>query len=244
MNTNTPVKTAPLLSIQGLKGGYGRVEVLRGVDLHVNAGETVALLGSNGAGKTTLNNVMCGIYRAWAGKVLFDGADLSGAHYTDVVKAGLIQVPEGRKIFPNLSVIENLALGSFARARERRDENIEKVFATFPRLKERGDQLAGTMSGGEQQMVAIGRGLMAEPRLLILDEPSLGLSPLLVEEMFTLIHQLSATGLAVLLVEQNVGQSLEVADRAYVMENGGIRFSGLPDELLSSDELRKAYLGL
>ena len=244
MNTNTPAKTAPLLSIQGLKGGYGRVEVLRGVDLHVNAGETVALLGSNGAGKTTLNNVMCGIYRAWSGQVLFDGADLSGAHYTDVVKAGLIQVPEGRKIFPNLSVIENLALGSFARARERREENLEKVFATFPRLKERGDQLAGTMSGGEQQMVAIGRGLMAEPRLLILDEPSLGLSPLLVEEMFTLIHQLSATGLAVLLVEQNVGQSLEVADRAYVMENGGIRFSGLPDELLSSDELRKAYLGL
>ena len=244
MNTNTPAKTTPLLTIQGLKGGYGRVEVLRGVDLHVNAGETVALLGSNGAGKTTLNNVMCGIYRAWSGQVLFDGADLSGAHYTDVVKAGLIQVPEGRKIFPNLSVIENLALGSFARARERREENLEKVFATFPRLKERGDQLAGTMSGGEQQMVAIGRGLMAEPRLLILDEPSLGLSPLLVEEMFTLIHQLSATGLAVLLVEQNVGQSLEVADRAYVMENGGIRFSGLPDELLSSDELRKAYLGL
>lgn len=244
MNTNTPAKTTPLLTIEGLKGGYGRVEVLRGVDLHVNAGETVALLGSNGAGKTTLNNVMCGIYRAWSGKVLFDGIDLTGAHYTDVVKAGLIQVPEGRKIFPNLSVIENLALGSFARARERRDQNIEKVFATFPRLKERGDQLAGTMSGGEQQMVAIGRGLMAEPRLLILDEPSLGLSPLLVEEMFTLIHQLSATGLAVLLVEQNVGQSLEVADRAYVMENGGIRFSGLPDELLSSDELRKAYLGL
>ena len=244
MNTNTPAKTTPLLTIEGLKGGYGRVEVLRGVDLHVNAGETVALLGSNGAGKTTLNNVMCGIYRAWSGKVVFEGIDLTGAHYTDVVKAGLIQVPEGRKIFPNLSVIENLALGSFARARERRDENIEKVFATFPRLKERGDQLAGTMSGGEQQMVAIGRGLMAEPRLLILDEPSLGLSPLLVEEMFTLIHQLSATGLAVLLVEQNVGQSLEVADRAYVMENGGIRFSGLPDELLSSDELRKAYLGL
>ena len=243
-NTSTSTKTTPLLTIEGLKGGYGRVEVLRGVDLHVNAGETVALLGSNGAGKTTLNNVMCGIYRAWAGKVLFDGADLSGAHYTDVVKAGLIQVPEGRKIFPNLSVIENLALGSFARARERREENLEKVFATFPRLKERGGQLAGTMSGGEQQMVAIGRGLMAEPRLLILDEPSLGLSPLLVEEMFTLIHQLSATGLAVLLVEQNVGQSLEVADRAYVMENGGIRFSGLPDELLSSDELRKAYLGL
>lgn len=244
MRTSASDKTAPLLAIEGLRGGYGRVEVLRGVDLHVNPGETVALLGSNGAGKSTLNNVMCGIYRAWAGKVLFDGADLSGAHYTEVVKAGLIQVPEGRKIFPNLDVIENLTLGSFVRARERRADNIDKVFAIFPRLKERAGQLAGTMSGGEQQMLAIGRGLMAEPRLLILDEPSLGLSPLLVEEMFSLIQQLSTTGLAVLLVEQNVGQSLEVADRAYVMENGAIRFSGSPDELLGSDELRQAYLGL
>ena len=244
MRTSASDKTAPLLAIEGLRGGYGRVEVLRGVDLHVNPGETVALLGSNVAGKSTLNNVMCGIYRAWAGKVLFDGADLSGAHYTEVVKAGLIQVPEGRKIFPNLDVIENLTLGSFVRARERRADNIDKVFAIFPRLKERAGQLAGTMSGGEQQMLAIGRGLMAEPRLLILDEPSLGLSPLLVEEMFSLIQQLSTTGLAVLLVEQNVGQSLEVADRAYVMENGAIRFSGSPDELLGSDELRQAYLGL
>jgi branched-chain amino acid transport system ATP-binding protein len=236
--------TAPLLSIAGLRGGYGRVEVLRGVDLQVHPGETVALLGSNGAGKTTLNNVVCGIVPTWAGQVLFDGADLSGAHYTHVVKAGLIQVPEGRKIFPNLNVLENLSLGSFTRGRERRADNIDMVFSTFPRLKERSAQLAGTMSGGEQQMLAIGRGLMAEPRLLILDEPSLGLSPLLVEEMFGLIRQLRSTGLAVLLVEQNVGQSLEIADRAYVMENGGIRFSGLPDDLLRSDELRRAYLGL
>ncbi|MBC7378207.1 MAG: ABC transporter ATP-binding protein [Burkholderiaceae bacterium] len=233
-----------LLDIQGLRGGYGAVEVLRGVDLRVNAGETVALLGSNGAGKSTLNNVLCGIYPAWSGQVQFDGQDLSRAHYRDVVKAGLIQVPEGRKVFPNLSVLENLELGSFARARVNRAANLEKVFGYFPRLKERLRQLAGTMSGGEQQMLAIGRGLMAEPRLLILDEPSLGLSPLLVEEMFSLIGQLSAGGLAVLLVEQNVGQSLEIADRAYVMENGSIRFSGLPDELLASDELRRAYLGL
>ena len=245
MNAPSPMgTTAPLLRIEALRGGYGRVEVLRGIDLHVNPGETVALLGSNGAGKTTLNNVVCGIVPTWAGKVSFDGADLSGAHYTRVVKAGLIQVPEGRKIFPNLNVLENLALGSFTRARERRAANIEKVFATFPRLKERTTQLAGTMSGGEQQMLAIGRGLMAEPRLLILDEPSLGLSPWLVEEMFGLIRQLRSTGLAVLLVEQNVGQSLEVADRAYVMENGSIRFTGLPDDLLRSDELRRAYLGL
>jgi branched-chain amino acid transport system ATP-binding protein len=233
-----------LLEIRGLRGGYGQVEVLRGVDLTVQAGETVALLGSNGAGKSTLNNVLCGIYPAWGGTVQFDGRDLSRAHYREVVKAGLIQVPEGRKVFPNLTVLENLELGSFTRARERRAANLDKVFAIFPRLKERLAQLAGTMSGGEQQMLAIGRGLMAEPRLLILDEPSLGLSPLLVDEMFGLIRQLREGGLAVLLVEQNVGQSLEIADRAYVMENGAIRFSGTPDELLGSDELRRAYLGL
>ncbi len=233
-----------LLAISGLRGGYGQVEVLRGVDLRVEPGEMVALLGSNGAGKSTLNNVVSGIYPAWAGSVVFDGQDLSRAHYREVVKAGLIQVPEGRKVFPNLSVLENLELGSFARARERRALNLEKVFGIFPRLRERLQQLAGTMSGGEQQMLAIGRGLMAEPRLLILDEPSLGLSPLLVDEMFSLIRRLRDDGLAVLLVEQNVGQSLEIADRAYVMENGSIRFSGKPADLLGSDELRRAYLGL
>ena len=234
----------PLLNIQSLHGGYGQVEVLRGVELTVNPGEIVALLGSNGAGKSTLANVVCGIYPAWAGSVEFDGGSLSGAHYRDVVKAGLIQVPEGRKVFPNLSVLENLELGSFTRARERRASNLDKVFNIFPRLKERLSQLAGTMSGGEQQMLAIGRGLMAEPKLLILDEPSLGLSPLLVEEMFTLIAQLRGDGLAILLVEQNVGQSLEIADRAYVLENGNVRFAGLPAELLASSTLRKAYLGV
>ena len=233
-----------LLDIQGLRGGYGRTEVLRGVDLQVGAGEMVALLGSNGAGKSTLNKMICGLCPAWRGTVRFDGQDLSGAHYRAVVKAGLIQVPEGRKVFPNLSVLENLELGSFTRARERRALNLERVFATFPRLKERRGQHAGTLSGGEQQMLAIGRGLMAEPLLLILDEPSLGLSPLLVEEMFSLIRQLREDGLAVLLVEQNVGQSLEIADRAYVLENGSVRFSGAPQALLASDELRRAYLGL
>ncbi len=233
-----------LLDIQGLRGGYGRVEVLRGVNLRVDAGEMVALLGSNGAGKSTLNKMVCGLCPAWSGTVRFDGKDLSGAHYRDVVKAGLIQVPEGRKIFPNLSVLENLELGSFTRARERRAANVEKMFHIFPRLRERVGQHAGTMSGGEQQMLAIARGLMAEPVLLILDEPSLGLSPLLVEEMFSLIRELRDGGLAVLLVEQNVGQSLEIADRAYVLENGSVRFSGKPDALLGSDELRRAYLGL
>ncbi|MFV0673010.1 ABC transporter ATP-binding protein [Variovorax sp. tm] len=234
----------PLLEIRGLRGGYGRVDVRRGDPRQVAAGEMVALLGSNGAGKSTLNRMVCGLVPTWAGSVRFDGRDLTGAHYRDVVKAGLIQVPEGRKVFPNLSVLENLELGSFTRARERRAANVEKMFHIFPRLRERMTQHAGTMSGGEQQMLAIARGLMAEPVLLILDEPSLGLSPLLVEEMFTLIRELRDGGLAVLLVEQNVGQSLEIADRAYVLENGSVRFSGKPDELLDSDELRRAYLGL
>jgi branched-chain amino acid transport system ATP-binding protein len=233
-----------LLELKDVRGGYGRTEVLRGISLHVEPGETVALLGSNGAGKTTLNNAICGLCPAWSGSVIFDGTDVSRMHYRSIVMAGLIQVPEGRRVFPNLDVLENLELGAYTRARERRAQNLEKVFAIFPRLKERRAQLAGTLSGGEQQMLAIGRGLMAEPRLLILDEPSLGLSPLLVEEMFTLIRQLKTSGLAVLLVEQNVGQSLEIADRAYVLENGSVRFEGLPADLLASDELRRAYLGL
>jgi branched-chain amino acid transport system ATP-binding protein len=233
-----------LLELQGLKAGYGRVEVLRGVDLHVNAGEIVALLGSNGAGKSTLNNTVSGLVRATTGRVMFDGSDLTNCPSRQVVQAGLIQVPEGRRIFPNLTVRENLELGAFARARERRSTNLDKVYTIFPRLKERVAQLAGTMSGGEQQMLAIGRGLMAEPKLLILDEPSLGLSPLLVEELFGLIRRLHREGLTVLLVEQNVGQSLEIADRAYVMENGSIRFSGPPAELLASADLKRAYLGL
>ena len=233
-----------LLAIQALRSGYGRVEVLRGVDLAVHHGETVALLGSNGAGKSTLNNTACGIVAAWSGTVRFDGTDLTRAHYRDIVRAGLIQVPEGRRVFPNLTVRENLELGAFARARERRATNLERVFDTFPRLAERRDQKAGTMSGGEQQMLAIGRGMMAEPRLLILDEPSLGLAPRVVDEVFALIARLREEGLAVLLVEQNVGQSLDVADRAYVLENGSVRFAGTPAELLATSELRVAYLGM
>jgi branched-chain amino acid transport system ATP-binding protein len=233
-----------LLEVKGLKSGYGAVEVLRGVDLHVMPGELVALLGSNGAGKTTLNHTLSGLVAIRTGQVHFDGHDLTGRPSRQVVMSGLIQVPEGRKVFPNLSVHEHLELGAFTRGRERRVENLNKVYEIFPRLKERVAQLAGTLSGGEQQMLAIGRGLMAEPRLLILDEPSLGLSPLLVEEMFGLISQLRSSGLAILLVEQNVVQSLDIADRAYVMENGLIRFTGTPEALLASDTLRQAYLGM
>lgn len=233
-----------LLEVEGLRTGYGRVEVLRGVDLTVGEGEIVVMLGSNGAGKSTLNNTLSGINPVWGGRVRFDGHDLTGRHYRDVVKAGLIQVPEGRRIFPNLSVRENLSLGAFARARASRERSLEKMLDLFPRLRERIDQAAGTMSGGEQQMLAIGRGLMAEPRLLILDEPSLGLSPLMVEELFSLIARLQREGLSILLVEQNVGQSLETGQRGYVLENGEIRHSDTCAELLASDDLRRAYLGM
>ena len=233
-----------LLVVNNLRSGYGRVEVLRGINLAVREGELVALLGSNGAGKTTFNHTVCGLVRAWTGQVVFAGEELTKLTSRKIVQSGLIQVPEGRKIFPNLSVIENLELGSFARARERRAANLDRMLTLFPRLRERSSQLAGTLSGGEQQMLAISRGLMAEPKLLILDEPSLGLSPLLVEEMFDLIKRIRAENISILLVEQNVAQALEVADKAYVLENGTIRFAGGPQELLASDALRQAYLGL
>ena len=235
---------APLLEIAGLRGGYGPVEVLRGVDLVIHPREVVAVLGSNGVGKSTLNNTVCGLFPAFAGSVRFAGRDITRAGTADIVAAGLIQVPEGRRVFPNLSVLENLELGSYRRGRERRATTLEHVFAVFPRLAERQRQSAGTLSGGEQQMLAIGRGLMGEPRLLILDEPSLGLSPLLVEEMFALIRRLNDDGLAVLLVEQNVGESLAVADRAYVLENGAVGFHGTPAQLLANGDLKRAYLGL
>jgi len=233
-----------MLEIRGLRGGYGAVEVLRGLSLDVKAGEIVALLGSNGAGKSTLNNTVCGLQRAFSGSVRFEGREITREPPAEIVAAGLIQVPEGRRVFPNLTVHENLQLGSYRRGRERRAQNLERVFAIFPKLRERLGQKAGTLSGGEQQMLAIGRALMGEPRLLILDEPSLGLSPLLVEELFALIGRLNGDGLSILLVEQNVGQSLEIAHRAYVMENGAIAFQGTPAELLANAELTRAYLGI
>jgi branched-chain amino acid transport system ATP-binding protein len=233
-----------MLEVKDLHSGYGAVEILRGVSLDISAGEIVAVLGSNGAGKSTFNNTVCGLIKASAGNVRFDGADITRAGTANIVTAGLIQVPEGRRVFPNLTVLENIELGSYRRGRANRASNIERVFAIFPRLKDRISQRAGTLSGGEQQMLAIGRGMMAEPKLLILDEPSLGLSPLLVEEMFALIKRLNEDGLAILLVEQNVGQSLEIAGRAYVMENGTIAFEGTPEALLADDKLKRAYLGI
>jgi branched-chain amino acid transport system ATP-binding protein len=233
-----------MLEIASLRGGYGRVEVLRGLSLEIQSGEIVALLGSNGAGKSTLNNTICGLYPAFSGRVSFEGRDITRARAPEIVAAGLIQVPEGRRIFPDLSVLENLELGSYRRGRERRAQNLDRVLSIFSKLKNLLGRMAGTLSGGEQQMLAIGRGLMAEPRLLILDEPSLGLSPLLVEELFSLIKTLNQEKLSILLVEQNVGQSLEIAHRAYVLENGAILFHGTPPELLANPELKRAYLGL
>ena len=233
-----------VLEVAGLKGGYGGVEVLRGIDLAVGTGEIVAVLGSNGVGKTTLNKVLSGVLPARAGQITFEGRRLDGVDAAAIVEAGLIQVPEGRKIFPNLDIQENLELGSYRRARKNRARNLERVYETFPRLRERRTQAAGTLSGGEQQMLAIGRGMMAEPRLLILDEPSLGLSPLLVEEMFTLIRRLNADGMPIMLVEQNVVQSLEIASRAYIVENGLVTMSGNAAEIAADPELRRAYLGL
>ena len=233
-----------MLEIKQLRAGYGEMKVLHGIDLDVDAGEIVALLGSNGAGKSTLNNNISGVYSPTSGQILFEGEDISGMASEKVVDLGIIQVPEGRRIFPNMTVLENLQLGSYRRARKNREKNLQHVVEVFPRLKERFHQLAGTLSGGEQQMLAIGRGLMAEPRLLILDEPSLGLSPLLVEEMFELIARLNDEGLSVFLVEQNVMQSLEIADRAYVIENGEVALSGKASEMIDDPELRKSYLGL
>jgi branched-chain amino acid transport system ATP-binding protein len=232
-----------VLEVRSLRAGYGAIEVLRGVDLSVAAGEVVALLGSNGAGKSTLNNNVSGLYKPFGGTITFDGGSIAGAPSMRIVDAGLVQVPEGRRVFPNLSVRENLELGSYRRGRAARATNLERVLAVFPRLRERLAQLAGTLSGGEQQMLAIGRGLMSEPRLLILDEPSLGLSPLLVEEMFALIGRLNRDGLAILLVEQNVVQSLAIAHRAYVLENGRIALAGAAADLAEHPELRKSYLG-
>jgi len=234
----------PLLSVQGLYAGYGSVAILRGVDLSVGAGEVVAVLGSNGAGKSTLNLAISGVLRASAGNIRFDGRQIENSKPSAIVGRGLIHVPEGRRIFPNMTVLENLDMGSYRRARATRHSNYERVFSIFPRLAERRSQRAGTLSGGEQQMLAISRGLMGEPKLLILDEPSLGLAPQLVEELFALIARINAEGLALLIVEQNVVQSLKVAHRAYILEHGSVALSGRAVDIRNHSDLRRAYLGM
>jgi branched-chain amino acid transport system ATP-binding protein len=238
------MSTEPLLDVRALCAGYGDTDVLRGIDLQVEPGEIVAVLGANGVGKSTLNRTISGVVRPRGGAIVFEGASIEREKPAAIVARGLIHVPEGRRIFPDLSVRDNLDLGSYRRGAERRAENRDRVFAIFPRLAERTSQRAGTLSGGEQQMLAIGRGLMAEPRLLILDEPSLGLSPLLVEELFALIARIHADGIAVLLVEQNVVQSLEVASRAYILAEGQCVMSGRAADVGADPQLKRAYLGL
>jgi len=234
----------PLLAVSGLHTGYGVTEILRGVDLAVAPGEIVAVLGANGAGKSTLNRTISGVMRPWRGAIRFDGFPIEHERPSMIVARGLIHVPESRRIFPNMTVRENLDLGAYRRGGAQRKRNHERVSAIFPRLAERRGQRAGTLSGGEQQMLAIGRGLMAEPRLLILDEPSLGLSPLLVEELFALIMTINAQGIALLLVEQNVVQSLEVAQRAYILDNGRFVLQGSAADIRNNPELRRTYLGM
>jgi branched-chain amino acid transport system ATP-binding protein len=239
-----PLLADPLLVVTGLHAGYGATEILRGIDLSVGRAEIVAVLGSNGVGKSTLNRTISGVMRPWRGSIRFAGTAIERERPAAIVARGLIHVPEGRRIFPNMTVRENLDLGGYRRARDRRKDNRGRVFAIFPRLAERQSQRAGTLSGGEQQMLAIGRGLMAEPELLILDEPSLGLSPLLVEELFALIRRVNAEGIALLLVEQNVVQSLDVAHRGYILDNGAVVLQGSAADIRNDPDLKRAYLGM
>ncbi len=234
-----------MLEVRALNAGYGRAQVLRNVSVAVADGEVVTLLGPNGAGKTTLVNAIAGIRAPWSGTIVLDGSDLAGTKPTLISERGIAVVPEGRRIFPEMSVVDNLDIGAYnRRARPNRDTNRARVFDIFPRLAERRGQLAGSMSGGEQQMLAIARALMSEPSLLLLDEPSLGLAPIIVEDIFDILLRLNRDGLSILLVEQNAIEALDLASRGYVLEEGRIVGEGTSAELLADERLRTAYLGL
>jgi len=234
-----------LLEVSGIDAFYGRVQALRGVSLEVGAGEVVALIGSNGAGKTTTLRTISGLIHPAHGAIKFDGRDITHIEPQKIVNLGICQSPEGRRLFPRMSVLDNLRMGAYTRSNPgeiKRD--MDRVFELFPRLKERLHQIAGTLSGGEQQMCAIGRALMAKPKLLMLDEPSLGLAPILVETIFTIVREINSQGTPVLLVEQNAHKALDVAHRGYVLETGVIVQTGTGKELLASEEVQKAYLGM
>jgi branched-chain amino acid transport system ATP-binding protein len=234
-----------MLEAAKIEAGYGEVKVLFQPSLRVDKGEIVALLGSNGAGKSTFIRCITGLVRLQAGTISFEQQPIHHRHAHDIVDMGIACVPEGRQVFPGMSVEENLLLGSYLkRARARRRANFERVYAVFPKLAERRAQAAGTLSGGEQQMLAIARALMSEPRLLVIDELSLGLAPVVVQELFRIINEIRAQGITVLLVEQNAQQTLRMADRAYVLESGRVVLTGTGAELLSNDDVKKAYLAL
>ncbi|HLW36912.1 MAG TPA: ABC transporter ATP-binding protein [Candidatus Eremiobacteraceae bacterium] len=233
----------PVLSLAGLHTFYGRIPALRALSLEVRAGEIVALIGANGAGKTTTLRTISGLIRPARGSITCYGANLVGLSPDAIVRKGVVHSPEGRRIFPRLTVLENLRLGAYARVDKDTSADFEMVLALFPRLKERLMQKGGTLSGGEQQMLAIGRALMAKPRILLLDEPSLGLSPILVDTIFAVIHDVNRRGVPILLIEQNARKALQVAHRGYVLETGTIVKSGAAQALLADDDVRKAYLG-
>lgn len=240
--TSSPAQ--PLLQVAQLALAYGGIEAVKGVDLQVFPGELVSLIGSNGAGKTTTLKAITGGMPAQAGRIFYQGSDIAGLGAWDLVRQGLCMVPEGRGIFGRMTIMENLQMGAYIRdGMAQIQADIDRIFTTFPRLKERRSQLAGTLSGGEQQMLAMGRALMAQPKLLLLDEPSMGLSPLMVDKIFEVIQGVSAQGMTVLLVEQNARRALQISDRAYVMESGLITLSGAAKNLLDDPKVRAAYLG-
>ena len=236
-------EAAPLLSVRGVKTYYGNIVALRGVDVDVQAGTIVALIGANGAGKSTLMMTICGNPRAREGSIIFEGEDITRLPTHEIMARSISQAPEGRRIFPRMTVLENLQMGAAITKFATFDEDLERVFALFPILRQRQGQRGGTLSGGEQQMLAIGRALMSRPRLLLLDEPSLGLAPMIVKQIFKVIRDLNRNeGLTVFLVEQNAFHALRLADRGYVMVNGNITMSGTGAELLAREEVRAAYL--
>ena len=232
-----------ILKVSDLHVYYGSIHAVKGVSFEVNEGEVVTLIGANGAGKSTILNTVSGLLHPKSGSIQFNGKDLRGIPAHKIVKQGMAQVPEGRHIFLQMTVQENLEIGAFTQPNSAIEADIENVYQRFPRLKERRKQIAGTLSGGEQQMLAMGRALMSHPKLLMLDEPSMGLAPILVDQIFDIVKELNASGTTILLVEQNAGKALEVAHRAYVLETGKIVLTGTGEELSRSDDIRKAYLG-
>ncbi|EGV02322.1 ABC transporter ATP-binding protein [Streptococcus oralis] len=234
----------PMLKVENLSVHYGMIQAVRDVSFEVNEGEVVSLIGANGAGKTTILRTLSGLVRPSAGKIEFLGKEIQKLPAQKIVAGGLSQVPEGRHVFPGLTVMENLEMGAFLKKnREENQANLKKVFSRFPRLEERKNQDAATLSGGEQQMLAMGRALMSTPKLLLLDEPSMGLAPIFIQEIFDIIQDIQKQGTTVLLIEQNANKALAISDRGYVLETGKIVLSGTGKDLASSEEVRKAYLG-
>jgi branched-chain amino acid transport system ATP-binding protein len=232
-----------LLKVNGLRVAYGGIQAVKGISFDVNEGELVSLIGANGAGKTTTLKAVTGLQPAAAGDIEYLGRSIKGQGAWDLVKQGLVMVPEGRGVFARMTITENLQMGAFVRNDQEIEADIEKVYAIFPRLKERRNQLAGTMSGGEQQMLAMGRGLMARPKVLLMDEPSMGLSPIMVDKIFEVVNDIHGRGVTILLVEQNASRALELATRGYVMDSGEVTMSGPAKQLLSDPKVRAAYLG-